>query len=90
MTGHEPKTPECECCGWETADLEEVDCYARISGLGPFSPDDEKVFAWMCRVCRSTAAGRAYQFPDHYPNADVLQMIAWSTNRIMDDVRTYR
>lgn len=90
MTGHRPKTEECECCGWETPDLEEVDCYARTPGAGPFSPDDQKEFAWMCKVCRSTMAGNSYQFPRQYPNADVLQMIAWCTNRVVDEFRTYR
>lgn len=82
--GHQPKGDECDCCHWETTDLEEVDCYARIRGLGPFSPDDQKCWAWMCKVCRSTLVGNSYQYPNQYPDAVVMQLIAWQTNYLVD------
>ena len=81
MSGHQEPWGECESCGWETDELVEVDCWGRVTGLGPFSPDDEKPWAWMCRVCRSTPAGTAYMYGwRDEQGAQVLRMIAWQTN----------
>lgn len=89
MTGHQPKPEECENCGWETDELTETDCYARGHRTGPMSPDDEKEFAWLCDVCRSTFAGTAFQYPRQYADqAAVLQTIAWGINRILHEIRT--
>ena len=81
MSGHHEPWGECESCGWETNELEEVDCFGRVRGLGPMSPDDEKPWAWMCVVCRSTAAGTAYAYGwSEDRGASILQMLAWQTN----------
>lgn len=85
--GHQPKGDECDSCGWETDELEEVDCYARIRGLGPLSPDDQKCWAWMCKVCRSTLVGNAYQYPNQYDDKDVLRTIAWGINYLSDQIK---
>ena len=88
MAGHEPNPGLCACCGWETDELEEVDCYARTAGHGPFTPDDEKQWGWMCLVCRSTFAGNSYQYPTQYRDvAPIMQLIAWGIN-YLDRPRT--
>lgn len=80
--GHTEKTDYCESCLFETDDLKEVDCYARVPSAGPFTPDDQKVWGWLCEVCRDSYAGMAYQFPRNYENQPVLAMIAWGVNHI--------
>jgi hypothetical protein len=81
MSGHEAPWGECESCGWETDDLIEVDCWARVKGVGPESPEEEKVFAWMCKVCYSSPAGTSYKYGwSDERGAQVLRMIAWQTN----------
>lgn len=81
MSRHEEPWGECESCGWETDALTEVDCWGRITGVGPNSPDEDKVWAWMCEVCRSSPAGTAYQYGwSDERGAQVLRMLAWQTN----------
>ena len=36
--------------------LVETDAYARTRGHGPFTPDNEKQWAWLCAICRGTPA----------------------------------
>lgn len=83
MSGHQGKPEECDNCSWETSALTECDAYARTRGHGPFTPDDEKEWAWLCEVCRSTLAGNAYLYPNQYPNGDVMAVVAWGINRIL-------
>jgi hypothetical protein len=77
---NDPQPEECESCGWATVQLTKTDAYARTHGHGPFTPNEDKVWGWLCDVCRSTFAGNAFQYPNQYPDARVLQMIAWQTN----------
>lgn len=92
MPGHRPKPdPDdgegCDSCGWITDDLEEFDAYARTTGHGPFTPDDQKEWAWLCRVCRSTYAGNAHLYPRNYPDQPTLKTIAWGINYVAEVVR---
>jgi hypothetical protein len=89
MSGHHEHWGECDSCGWKTEALTEVDCWARVRGAGPFTPDDEKVWAWMCEVCRTSPAGTAYVYNwGEDKNASVLRMLAWQTNYLTE--RTVR
>ena len=83
---HTPKSEECDSCGWETDALTETDAYARTPGHGPFTPDEEKTWAWLCEVCRSTPAGTAYLYPRNYENHEVLSTTAWGINYLADKI----
>jgi hypothetical protein len=85
--GHTEKPEKCANCHWETGALKECDAYARVRGHGPFTPDDEKTWAWLCEVCRSTYAGSAYCYPDNYESRDVLAMLAWGINRVLAEIK---
>jgi hypothetical protein len=65
-----------------TADLTEIDAYARTPGHGPLTPDDQKEWAWLCQVCRSTLAGNAYLYPGQYQNQPLFALVAWGINHI--------
>jgi hypothetical protein len=83
----EADQPEaCEACLWETLDLTLTDCACR-GGRGPFTPDAEKTWAWLCLVCRSSYSGMAFQYPMQYENATTLHMIAWGINRILAELK---
>lgn len=84
INGHNEKTDECESCGFETDELEEVNAYARTQGAGPFTPADEHQWAWMCLVCRSTLAGNTFLYPNQYDgNTSVLAAsLCWGINYI--------
>ena len=84
---HTSKSEECDSCGWETTALIETDAYARTPGHGPFTPNEEKTWAWLCEVCRSTNAGNAYRFPRQYENKEVLATIAWGINYLAAAIR---
>lgn len=90
MTGYnDPHYGECECCLFKTDELELTDCYARTPGHGPFTPNHEKQWGWLCNVCRSTLAGNTFMFPRQYDRntAVILQTIAWQTNFLADVTR---
>ena len=76
----DPQPEECESCNWTTTELTKTDAYARTRGHGPMTPNEDKIWGWLCHVCRSTYAGNAYCYPDQYENQTVLSMIAWQTN----------
>ena len=65
----------CDSCGYETDNLTTYRDY----------PAEEKVR--LCNVCASTKAGNAQQYPNQYPNRDVLEMIAYTTNMILDEIK---
>ena len=68
--------PECcEACQFETGALTRYDKYRNF-------PEKEE-FKWLCEICASTMAGTAYEYPDQYPNREVMFMMAWCTNRIL-------
>jgi hypothetical protein len=78
---HTEKPEECSNCQWKTTDLTEVDAYARTRGHGPFTPDSEKQWGWLCRVCYETDAGAAYVYPDfHMEDAFTLRVMARGLN----------
>lgn len=89
MAGHAPKPEGCEACNFETEELEEVRAYARTPGHGPFTPDEEQEWAWLCLVCRSTLAGNVYLYPrQHDDSARVLaSTICWGINTILAEIK---
>lgn len=85
---HTEKPEECENCMFGTNELVECDAYARTIGHGPFTPDDQKQWAWLCEVCRSTYAGNAYLYPfSSGYDQPTLATIAWGINRILQAFR---
>jgi hypothetical protein len=88
VSGHGFKPDECDACSWVTDNLTEMDAYARTLGHGPFTPDNEKEWAWLCSVCMSTASGTAHLYPRHRDDAEVLSMLAWGINAILDALKT--
>ena len=88
QVSHEPKPDECDACGWETDALTEMDAYGRTAGHGPFTPDSEKQWAWLCSVCMRTASGTAHLYPRSHDNAEVLSMLAWGINAILSALET--
>lgn len=89
---HTQKSEECDCCGFPTPELEEVDAYGRTPGHGPFTPDDEKQWAWLCHVCRNTHVGNIYRYPRNYQSGDFIigSAINYGTNLILDEIRKGR
>ena len=87
LAPHTEKPEECDNCQWLTDDLKEYDAYARTQGHGPFTLDEDKDWGWLCIVCCSTWAGRAYQFPRQYEDADVMAVIAWGINYLASILR---
>ncbi len=63
---------ECESCGYKGVKLKSYQLYG------------EQEPSLLCRVCASTRAGNAYQYPNQYPNGDVLMMLAWGINYLAD------
>lgn len=86
--GHRSHSGECDSCNWKTDDLTKVDAYARLQGAGPFTPDDEKPWGWLCEVCQSTYAGNAWLYPRQYDNEPLFATVAWGINRILAEIRT--
>lgn len=88
MSRH-PKPEECDACGWETTDLTETDAYARTQGHGPFTPEEEKEWVWLCNVCRSTLAGNVYLYPRNYSGglSVIAPTLCWGINAILSAVR---
>jgi len=86
LVGHHEKTDECESCLFPTTELVEVEALGRIPGIGVCSPDEDKVWAWVCKVCYGSYAGLAYCYPRNYENPELYAMIAWSTNRILQEI----
>lgn len=76
----EPQPPECESCNWETPDLTKTDAYARVRGHGPFTPNEDKTWGWLCNVCRATPAGNAWLYPGNYENQPLFATVAWGIN----------
>lgn len=60
---------ECEFCHYKTV----TDEYSNAGKS-----------AQLCEVCASTMAGNAYFYPNPHVDADVLRMIAYTTNMILD------
>lgn len=66
---------ECMSCDWPTTELKQYD------NCGDRGPGGHvQSYMWICKVCASTAAGNAYQYPRQYPDHQVLKFLAWQTN----------
>lgn len=81
----DPQPEECQCCLFPTAALTKCDAYARTSGHGPFTPEAEKQWAWLCEVCRSTYVGNMYLYPRNYDTtlAYIGAAVNYGTNLIL-------
>ncbi len=88
---HSEKPEECGNCGWATDQLSEVNAYARNPDHGPFTPDDQTTWAWLCDVCLSTPAGNAYLYPQQY-SGDVQVLGAtlnWGINAVLAAIKEW-
>lgn len=74
--------PECcDCCGYETAEL---NSYANrdttIGGGGKTVKED----FWFCDLCAGTMTSTFYRFPGQVPsNAEVMKVICFVGNRLL-------
>lgn len=82
----------CACCGYPTTDLEPCDGYATVLGLGPFSPDEDKPWLWLCNVCRSTQVGNTALYPRNYSHdvATLGAAINYGTNAVLAAIAAQR
>lgn len=85
---HVENPGECDACGWKTDQLQECDAYARTRGHGPFTPEDQKEWSWLCNVCRSTLAGNVHLYPDQYSGetATIVTTLCWGINAVLDAI----
>jgi hypothetical protein len=85
----DPQPPECDCCGFPTAKLTKCDAYARTLGHGPFTPAEDKEWAWLCQVCRSTHVGNMYLYPRNYDHGTALigRTINYGINAILAAIK---
>lgn len=86
---NDPQPEECECCMFATIELTKTDAYARTLGHGPFTPDEDKQWAWLCQVCRSTHAGNMYLYPRNYDDGIAMlgSTVNFGVNTILAAIR---
>ncbi|HJZ06361.1 MAG TPA: hypothetical protein VJ327_11025 [Patescibacteria group bacterium] len=72
------KPEECEACRFETDDLTFYD-------HGPGYP--EGAGHWICKVCACTMSGNAHRSPGCYKEYEVLHMLSYCTNLILDALK---
>lgn len=71
---------ECAFCGYETKVRDYQ--YAPPSQL--FHNGRRK----LCSVCANTPAGNAEEYPNQYKDTELMKLVAWGINRILDEVRS--
>ena len=76
---------ECDFCGFKTTDLHHISLARLRPILQPIERGEKA--AWLCTVCYSTPAGNALQYPDQFPEARVLKMLAWCTNHLLAEMK---
>lgn len=88
----DPQPDECECCLFATTELVKCDAYARTLGHGPFTPNEQKEWAWLCLVCRSTHVGNMYLYPRNYDTtlAYVGSAVNFGVNTILAAIKANR
>lgn len=71
---HMEKPEECCSCRFQTEELTEYD--------PPFM--SKRTTKWLCRLCASTMAGNAYDYPDQYRGqTDIMQTVCFVGNTIL-------
>ena len=69
------KQDECDSCGFDT----EVKFYPASGGARE---------GWLCKLCASSWAGRAYEYPTNYADGKCIRMIALVANLILAKLET--
>lgn len=71
----------CESCEFN---MQEVQPYTINRHLGSREDMSERnTHKWLCILCASTMAGNAFEYPEQYPERDVLQAICFVGNAIL-------
>lgn len=72
------KVTECFSCDFLTK------CEKIPGGTFRFNHKEDE---WLCNVCNNSQAGIAAFFPEQHQNLDVLRMIAYVTNLILQKIK---
>lgn len=76
------KPEECNSCGFK---LEELRAYASTRYL--FSGRSGPSHKWLCGLCAGTMAGNASEYPEQYPEHQVLATICYVGNAILAAIK---
>ncbi len=76
----DPENPVCESCQFEPVATRIFECNTTRAGGGNLR---FKVPTRLCEVCASSMISKAYNYPNQYPNGDVLQAIGFCTNMVL-------
>lgn len=79
-----PKPSGCDSCGFDTSNLE---AYARRGPRAGYTPDQKK---WLCELCARTSAGNAVDYPDQYPDREVLRAVNYVGNVLLEAISESR
>lgn len=76
------KPEECECCEFETAELKAYENFSMSN--------TSTTHKWLCKLCASTMAGVALEYPELHKNGDILKAICHVGNAIIAEIRKSR
>lgn len=67
--------PQCQSCGSTGVPLTAYTSFrmSRLKGASKI----------LCALCANTKAGNAHEYPEQYPDRDVLQIICYVGNEIL-------
>lgn len=74
--------PTCDACGYSSPDL--VVQHYKSSPDGRSSNNDGKN---LCDLCAGTFAGNAFDYPAQYPYSDIMFMVSYVGNAIIEEIR---
>lgn len=76
---------ECDCCGFQTKELELFKGLETTiaAGTGRTTKDD----FWYCVLCCSTPAGLAHRYPGRYPDSTSMATTCYVGNVILTELR---
>ena len=67
---------ECYGCSYETT------CKKYTGGM-----PGQKVEVELCKLCANTLVGNSVFFPTQYPNADILKIVCYVGNTILEALK---
>lgn len=68
----------CEACGFVADHAEDLEQFHKGPPMSAMGGEEERI---LCNICFTTFAGNAHQYPEQYPNRDVMFLVANLTNR---------
>lgn len=67
----------CQSCRFETTEIKAYQYFA-LSEKGK-----RETHKWLCHFCANTFAGNAFEYPEFYPNGDLMQHICHVANLLL-------